>query len=156
MTTTITYADLQAGARPAGRWLLGAGSTSPPRIITSREEVAEQLWRHGEDQLALRMLDTDEATWVRVMEVAMACPQALSRSSAAMVDTCLAYGAVEVLTGAARAPAWRRRRPERGLPAFWAEVGPERDRRPADGILGVPLETVVDLTMRAADDRDRP
>ena len=40
MTATITYTDLQAGARPAGRWLLGAGQTSPPIIITSREESA--------------------------------------------------------------------------------------------------------------------
>jgi hypothetical protein len=135
--------------------LPGAEETFTPMIIASREEIAEQLWRYGEDQLAVRMLDADEATWLRVMEVAMAGPQALSRSSTSMIDTCLAYGAVEVLTGAARAPARRRRRPERELAAFWAGVGPERDRRPADGVLGVPPETIVDLTTRAADDRDR-
>lgn len=129
MTATITYTDLQAGARPAGRWLLGAGQSSPPMIITSREEIGEQLWRHGEDQLAVRMPDADEATWVLVMEVAMARPQALPRSSTVMVDTCLAYGAVEVLTGAGPAAAPSRRRTRRFLGGSGPGAGPAPRRR---------------------------
>lgn len=54
----------------------------PPMVIAAREDIAEQLWLHGEEELSVRMLDTDDATWQRVMQVAVNPSQLRGRSSA--------------------------------------------------------------------------
>ena len=124
----------------------------PPVVIAAREDIAEQLWLHGEEELAVRMLDTDDATWQRVMQVAIDPAQLRGRSSAT-VDFALAHAAVEVLTGGPRALARSRRRPAREVAGFWQQVGAARDRRPARGALSVPGDVVVDLVTGSAAER---
>jgi hypothetical protein len=102
-------------------------------VIYAREGFAEELWRYGEADLAVVMLDTDEETYRRVMAVA-ASRSALrgdTRGSVAMAEMC-ALGAIEVLTGEVRFPARKRRLPEVSLDAFWEQVGRERDQRGDD------------------------
>ncbi|MFP5371934.1 MAG: hypothetical protein ACLGI3_14470 [Actinomycetes bacterium] len=106
---------------------------NPAMVVAVPEDVAEQLWRHGEDELAVRMLDVDESTWEKVMATAAAPPEQVRRRRRASVDEALVHAAVEVLTGAARPLARKRRRPAGQLASFWARVGPERDLRRAGG-----------------------
>ncbi len=125
----------------------------PPIVIAAREDIAEQLWLHGEEELAVRMLDTDDATWQRVMQVAVNPSQLRGRSSAT-VDFALTHAAVEVLTGGSRALARRRRRPAREVAGLWQQVGGERDRRPVHGPLSVPGDVIVDLMARSPAEAD--
>lgn len=100
----------------------GAADTPPPMVVAAREDIAEQLWLHGEEELAVRMLHTDDATWQRVMQVAIDPAQLRGRSSAT-VDFALAHAAVEVLTGGPRPLARSRRRPAREVAGLWQQVG---------------------------------
>lgn len=102
-------------------------------VIYAREGYAEGLWRYGEPELAVAMLDTDDDTYRRVMAVA-ASPTALrddARQGVLMAEMC-ALGAIEVLTGEVRFPKRKRRLPESSLDAFWEQVGVERDNRGDD------------------------
>ncbi len=101
-------------------------------VVALPEDIAEQLWRYGEDELAVRMLDVDEATWEKVMRTAAAPPEQVRRQGRGTVDEALVHAAVEVLTGTSRPLARKRRRPAGQLAAFWARVGPERDQRPTE------------------------
>ena len=102
---------------------------SPAMVVAVPEDVAEQLWRHGEDELAVRMLDVDEATWGKVMVTAASPPEQVRRQGRGTVDEALVHAAVEVLTGVPRPLARKRRRPAGRLATSWARVGPERDLR---------------------------
>ena len=120
---------------------------APPMVLASREDIAEQLWRYAEEDLAVRMLDSDDVTWTQVMTAAAAPPAQIAQSGGGTVDAALAHAAVEVLTGAARPLARKVRRPAEDVAAFWARVGPDRDQRSsADGPLGMPAQDVVRLT----------
>lgn len=102
-------------------------------VIYAREGFAEELWRYGEGDLAVAMLEADDNTYRRVMAVA-ADPSALrddSRNSVSMAEMC-ALEAIEVLTGEVRPPARKRRLPEPSLKEFWTQVGHERDQRGDD------------------------
>lgn len=118
----------------------------PPMVLASREDIAEQLWRYGEEDLAVRILDSDDATWTEVMTLAAAPPAQVLHNGGGTVDAALAYAAVEVLTGAVRPLTRKVRRPAEQVVEFWRQVGPERDRRPADGPLSMPAEDIVRLT----------
>ncbi|MGY1741680.1 MULTISPECIES: hypothetical protein [unclassified Blastococcus] len=96
-------------------------------IVASREDIAEQLWLRDEHELARMVLDADDRTHGRVME--LAAKPTLGRLIHDRVDQLLVSAAIEVLTGERRKPRrWRARSDER-LPQFWQEVGPDRDRR---------------------------
>jgi hypothetical protein len=96
-------------------------------IVASREDIAEQLWLRDEADLARAMLDTDDETHRRVMQVAAKPMTGFPFHS--QVDELLAAAAVKVLTGTRRKPRSWRPAPEDKLPQFWREVGPERDQR---------------------------
>lgn len=112
-------------------------------VLLAREGFAEQLWRYGEAELAVRMLDTDDATYRRVMEVASS-PTALrgDERRGVMLAEMSALGAIEVLTGEPRRPQRRRRLPESSVEGLWAQVGRERDRRARPGDLAEALRVV--------------
>lgn len=74
-------------------------------VVALPEDIAERLWRYGEDELAVRMLDSDDATWEQVIVTA---------------------------AGTSRPLARQRLRPDRQLAELWAQVGPERDQRLRD------------------------
>ncbi len=98
-------------------------------IVSPREEIAEDLWCYGEPELAVAMLDVDQATHHRIMELA-ASPKngGLFRSS--RIDALLAAAAVDVLTnGQRRKPKRRKRLRESEIQAFWSHVGRDRDTR---------------------------
>jgi Arc/MetJ family transcription regulator len=96
-------------------------------IIASREDIAEQLWLRDEPDLARTMLDVDDATHRRVMEVAAKPTTGYFIHNE--IDELLVAAAVKVLTGTRRRPRrWRAGSPDL-LPQFWQEVGPERDHR---------------------------
>lgn len=148
---------------PPPVWYEGADVDEPdpddpfsgPLIIAAREDIAEQLWRYGEDELAIAMLDADDDGWHRVMGVAGQGPRALAQASNVMIDTSLAQAAVQVLTGTDRPLRRRRRRPQTGLAGWWQRVGPERDRRDPDSPFGLPVEEIVDLTLRGVEGHPR-
>jgi hypothetical protein len=100
---------------------------TPDVIVASREDIAEQLWLREERELARTMLDADDDTHRRVMEVA--ARPSLGRLIHNQVDQLLVSAAIEVLSGERRKPRRWRARSEGELPQFWQEVGPERDRR---------------------------
>ena len=139
-------AAVLAGARSRleeGGWgSSDAAGMPPPVVIAAREDIAEQLWLRGEEELAVRMLGTDDATWRRVTEVAINPAQLRGRSSAT-VDLALAHAAVEVLTGTPRPLARSRPRPAREVARLWQQVGAELDGRPARGSLGVPGDVIA-------------
>jgi hypothetical protein len=157
---TRHFADVESAVLAGARsrldedgWGRGdAVDMPPPMVIAAREDIAEQLWLHGEEDLAVRMLDTDDATWQHVMQVAVNPAQLRGRSSAT-VDFALTHAAVEVLTGGSRALARSRRRPAREVAGLWQQVGEERDRRPVRGPLSVPGDVVVDLVTGSAAER---
>lgn len=96
-------------------------------IIAGREDIAEQLWLRDEPDLARAMLDADDDTHRRVMEVAAKPLTGFPFHN--QVDELLVAAAVKVLTGTRRKPRRWRAHPEELLPQFWQEVGPQRDRR---------------------------
>lgn len=105
-------------------------------LMAPRETIAEQLWLRDEGELAVGMLDADEETHRRVMEVA-ASPRTGGLFTS-RVDALLTLAAIQVLTGEKRKPRRRRPRPEADLEAFWQQVGPDRDRRdPDDPLAGL-------------------
>ncbi|SNR59458.1 hypothetical protein [Blastococcus mobilis] len=158
---TRYFADVESALLAGARSRLDEGGWGrrdvvdmpPPMVVAAREDIAEQLWLHGEEELAVRMLDTDDATWQRVMQVAVDPAQLRGRSSAT-VDFALTHAAVEVLTGGSRALARRRRRPSREVAGLWQQVGAARDRRPARGPLSVPGDVLVDLMTRSPAEAD--
>jgi hypothetical protein len=96
-------------------------------IIASREDIAEQLWLRDEPDLARAMLDADDDTHRRVMEVAAKPMTGFPFHN--QVDELLVAAAVKVLTGTRRKPHRWRANSEELLAQFWQEVGPERDHR---------------------------
>lgn len=108
-----------------------SGTVSPADtsvvIVASREDIAEQLWLRDEPDLARAMLDTDDATHRRVMQVAARPMTGFPFHS--QVDELLVAAAVKVLTGTRRKPRRWRPASEELLPQFWQEVGPDRDHR---------------------------
>lgn len=100
-----------------------------PMVVALPEDIAEQLWRWGEDDLAVRMLDCDDATWEKVLVTAARPPAWVRERGGGTLDAALVHAAVQVLTGTARPLSRKRRRPAGQLAAFWARVGPERDLR---------------------------
>ncbi|WP_157936853.1 hypothetical protein [Geodermatophilus chilensis] len=96
-------------------------------IVASREDIAEQPWLHKEHDLARAVLDTDDTTHRRIME--LAAEPSTGSWPHCQVDQLLVAAAVEVLTGARRQPRRWRARSEDRLSSFWRGVGPDRDRR---------------------------
>ncbi|MGY1606632.1 hypothetical protein [Geodermatophilus sp. SYSU D00700] len=84
-------------------------------IIASREDIAEMLWLRDEPDLARAVLDTDDATYRRIMEVA-ARPGTGSWLHD-RVDELLSAAAVRVLTGGGRRRPRRWRARSRGASA---------------------------------------
>ncbi len=133
----------------ADPWVWPGGSSKLPEpqlrstgasVIYPREGYAEELWRYGESDFAVAMLDADDDTYRRVMTLA-ASPTALrddSRASVSMAEMC-ALGAIEVLAGVVRFPTRKRRLPQASLHAFWEKVGPHRDVRGDDDGMSVAL-----------------
>ena len=106
-------------------------------IVASREVIAEMLWLRDEPELARAVLDADDATHRRVVELAARPTTGSWRHS--RVDELLVAAAIEVLSGRRRNPRRWRARSEDLLPRFWEEVGADRDRRdehdPVDDVL---------------------
>jgi hypothetical protein len=96
-------------------------------IVASREDIAEQLWLRDEPDLARAMLDTDDVTHRRIMQVAAKPMTGFPFHS--QVDELLVAAAVKVLTGTRRKPRRWRPASEDLLPQFWLEVGREGDHR---------------------------
>jgi hypothetical protein len=96
-------------------------------IVASREDIAEQLWLRDEPDVARAMLDVDDATHRRVMQ--LAAEPTTGSFLHSRVDELLVAAAVEVLTGERRKPRRWRARSEDRLSEFWQDVGPERDNR---------------------------
>lgn len=106
-------------------------------ILAAREFIAEQLWLRDEPDLARAMLDADDATHRRILE--LAAEPGTGSWLHSRVDELLVTAAIEVLSGERRRPRRWRARPEEHLDRFWQEVGPERDRRDDDD----PLDDVL-------------
>ncbi len=101
-------------------------------IISPKEEIAEDLWCYGEPELAVAMLDVDDQTHQRVMELA-ASPKTGGLFGSSRVDALLAAAAVIVLTnGDRRKPQRRKRLPDSEIAALWNRVGRDRDTRDPD------------------------
>ncbi len=101
-------------------------------IVSTREEIAEDLWCYGEPELAVAMLDVDEGTHHRIVELA-ASPRTGGIFRGSRIDALLAAAAVDVLTnGQRRKPQRRKRLPEFEIDAFWSHVGRDRDTRDPD------------------------
>ncbi|SDN47525.1 hypothetical protein SAMN05660199_00078 [Klenkia soli] len=101
-------------------------------ILASREDIAEQLWLRDETQLAEAILDADESTHRRVMEVAAKPLTGYFMHSE--VDELLVAAAVRVLSHSRRRPRRWRPNPDRTLVDFWQHVGHDRDRRSPDRV----------------------
>jgi hypothetical protein len=85
-----------------------------------REDLAEILWRYGEEALADRVVDEGDvgADQLRLIgevahRYALSDKYASPSGHGMMIDKALAHGAVEVLEGRERSLARKRRRSER-------------------------------------------
>ena len=76
-------------------------------IRTTRELLARDLWSYGEDALAERAMTLSDSEMKTIGEVSA---RILYASSTGLIAKALVMGAIEVLEGAAREPARRRRR----------------------------------------------
>ena len=88
-------------------------------IYTTREDLADILWRYGEDALAARVANERDVSKVQLDLVgkvadryALSDEHALDSGRGMMIDKALAHGAVEVLEGQERELARKRRRTE--------------------------------------------
>lgn len=86
------------------------------------------------------MLDTDDDTFRRVMQAA-SDPQQWTSEQSMAIDTLMALGAVEVLSGGPRPLHRRRRRPERSVRDLWQRVGRHRETRAG----GTSMEAAIRL-----------
>ena len=108
-------------------------------IIATREDIAEQLWLRDEPHLARAVLDADDPTHRRLLE--LAAEPTTGSLLHCRVDELLVVAAIEVLSGERRRPRRWRPRSEELLPRFWQQIGPDRDRRSAQD----PLDDVLRL-----------
>jgi hypothetical protein len=76
-------------------------------IGTTRELLAQILWEYGEDSLAERASTLTDAEMKTIGEVSA---RVLYAGPSRLIDLALARGAIEVLEGAPREPARKRRR----------------------------------------------
>lgn len=109
-------------------------------IVAAREDIAEDLWLYGEEELAEAMIDSDDATYRRVMVTAFEPEQQKGRAGSLLIAESLALAAVEVLTGEPRPLARKRRRPGKALDELWRRVGQDRDKRGEGDWLASALE----------------
>src|SRR6476661_7368351 len=99
---------------------------NPQRMIAaSREDIAEQLWLRDEPEMARAMLDADDPTYRRVMQ--LAAEPGTGFFGHDRVDELLVTAALAVLGGSRRRPRRWRALPQDRLPQFWEEVGEGRD-----------------------------
>lgn len=101
-------------------------------VLAAREQIAEELWRYGESDSAVALLDADKATYRRVLQAAMQPVQLRDRTGDTLLAQALALAAVEVLEGRDRPLVRTRRRPLPSVDELWALVGNSRDRRGED------------------------
>lgn len=102
------------------------------RIVAERETIAEQLWLRDEQELAVAMLDVDDATYRLVMDFAGKPFVAGPLTMRLTIDDLLVAGAIRVLTGKSRKPRRRQPLPEERAEGLWAQVGRDRDTRDPD------------------------
>ena len=88
-------------------------------LFTPRADLAEDLWRYGEDDLWKRALTASNRRMKRISDASMRHllegPQVASGGSM-LISKALALAAVEVFEGKPRPLARERRRPENDVP----------------------------------------
>jgi hypothetical protein len=95
----------------------------------SRADAAELLWRYGEDELAVRMLDSTTQEFAEFLHRAPFAT--LERDHATTLNRQIALCAVEVFSGAPRLPKRRRARPQSDVEGFWSDIGRDRASQPS-------------------------
>jgi len=87
-------------------------------IWTKRADLADDLWRFGEEALALQVADEEKVTATQLQRIGEAASRyslddryASPSGRGMMIAKALAHGAVEVLEGQERPLARSRRRP---------------------------------------------
>ena len=91
-------------------------------IHTTRKDLADILWRYGEDALAARVANERDVSKDQLdlvgnvaQRYALSDEHALASERGMLIDQALAHGAVEVLEGQERKLARKRRRTKPGL-----------------------------------------
>jgi hypothetical protein len=85
-----------------------------------RSHLAEELWRFGEEGLALRMDELNDDEILRIWKLG---GRLLMHDRARSNGEAAAAAAVIVMTGEDRPLSRRRRRPKKGMPDFGEERG---------------------------------